>query len=234
MKTLGLCIAAGLSLSACVTINAPMSSTGNSSENIVTQYSVETAMLNIYTKQRSEQLVAIVGNQNASADIQITPKGSMRFNDKMVQGAEVNAINKVNNQITDQSVAINYFTLSPLVFHGFTDSTGQYSLSTQTATIPKMATVGDSSKLVSENVYTDSSMNNQIATYNQDWFLTKDTNNTAWLCIENSKNLLLSTDPTGTSSECYKINAKGDVLASKVTLSQPSTSGTKTVLFTSQ
>ncbi|WP_281269553.1 hypothetical protein [Psychrobacter fozii] len=37
-----------------------------------------------------------------------------------------------------------------------------------------------------------------------------------------------------TSSECYKINAKGDILESKVTLSQPSTNGTKTVTFVSQ
>lgn len=237
MKTLGLCIAAGLSLSACVTINTPMDNTGNdnnSAENTVTQYPVETAMLNIYTKQRSEQLVAVVGNQNVSVNIQVTPKGSMRFNDKRVQGAEVNAINKVNNQITDQSVAINYFTLNPLVFHGFTDSTGQYSLSTQTATIPKMATVGDSSKLVTENVYTDSSMNNQIATYNQDWSLTKDTNNTAWFCIETSDNLLSSADINGTSSECYKINAKGDILASKVILSQPSANSTQTIIFTNK
>ena len=237
MKTLGLCIAAGLSLSACVTINAPMSSNG--SENIVTQYPVETAMLNIYTKQRSEQLVAIVDNQSISADIQVTPKGSMRFNNKTVQGAEVNAINRVNNQITDQSVAINYFTVNPLVFHGFTDSTGLYSLSTQTATIPKIAKVGDFSKLITENVYADSSMNNKIATYNQEWSLARDTNNTAWFCIETSGNLLpsintLSSDVKSTSSECYKINANGDILASKVTLIQPSTNGTKTVTFVSQ
>ncbi|WP_440454889.1 hypothetical protein [Psychrobacter sp. ASPA161_9] len=238
MKTLGLCIAAGLGLSACAGgMNG--GTTGNTNQNnIVTQYPVEAAMLNIYTKQRSDKLVAAVGNQSLSADIQVMPKGSMRFNNKSVQGTEINTINKMNNQITEQSVAINYFTLNPLVFYGFTDSTGKYSLSNQTTTIPKMAMVGDSSKLITENVYADSSMRNKIGTYNQDWSLTRDTNNTAWFCIETSGNLLVSSDPSrtsGTSSECYKINAKGDLLASKVTLSQPSINGsTKTVTFTSQ
>ena len=234
MKTLGLCIVAGLGLSACASGIGGGTTVNTNPNNVVTQYPVETAMLNIYTKQRSEKLVAIVDNQSASADIQITPKGSLQFNNKAVQGAEVNTINKVNDRITNQSVAINYFTLNPLVFHGFTESTGTYSLSSQTTVIPKMATIGDSNKLMTETVYADSSMRKKIGSYEQDWSLTQDTNNTAWLCIENSKNLSLSSDPIGSSSECYKINAKGDVLASKVTLSQPSANGTKTVVFTSQ
>ena len=126
MKTLALCIATGLSLSACVTISAPMGST-NPYENTVTQYPIETAMLNIYTKARSEQLVATVNNQRLSADIQVTPKGSMRFNNKMVQGAQISTVNKVNSQITEQSTAINYYTVNPLVFYGFTDNTGHLS-----------------------------------------------------------------------------------------------------------
>ena len=236
MKKLGLIIAVSIGLSACASgMNGMNGGTmpGNSN-NIVTQYPVEAAMLNIYTKARSQSLVANVGNQTASADIKVTPKGSMVFNNKQVQGAEVNTINKVNNQVTDQSVAINYFTLNPLVFHGFTDSSGKYSLSNQTTTIPKMATVGSSSKLITEDVYADRSMRKKIGTYNQDWSLTRDSNNTAWFCIETSANLLLNNDPNGSSSECYKINARGDILDSKVTISQPSTNGAKTIVFTSR
>ena len=233
MKKLGLLVAVSVGLSACAGgING--GTTADNSNNIVTQYPVEAAMLNIYTKAHSQSLVATVGNQTASADIKVTPKGSMVFNNKQVQGAEVNTINKVNNQVTDQSVAINYFTLNPLVFHGFTDSSGKYSLSNQTTTIPKMATVGSSSKLITEDVYADSSMRKKIGTYNQDWSLIRDSNNTAWFCIETSGNLLLNNDPNGSSSECYKINARGDILDSKVTISQPSTNGAKTITFTSR
>ena len=237
MKKLGLLVAVSVGLSACAGSMNGGTTAGNSnnnSNNIVTQYPVEAAMLNIYTKARSQSLVANVGNQTASADIKVTPKGSMVFNNKQVQGAEVNTINKVNNQVTDQSVAINYFTLNPLVFHGFTDSSGKYSLSNQTTSIPKMATVGASSKLIKEDVYADRSMRQKIGTYNQDWSLTRDSNNTAWFCIETSANLLLSNDPNGSSSECYKINARGDILDSKVTISQPSTNGAKTITFTSR
>ena len=237
MKKLGLLVAVSVGLSACaggMNGGTTGGNSNNNSNNIVTQYPVEAAMLNIYTKARSQSLVASVGNQTASADIKVTPKGSMVFNNKQVQGAEVNTINKVNNQVTDQSVAINYFTLNPLVFHGFTDSSGKYSLSNQTTTIPKMATVGASSKLIKEDVYADRSMRQKIGTYNQDWSLTRDSNNTAWFCIETSANLLLSNDPNGSSSECYKINARGDILDSKVTISQPSTNGAKTITFTSR
>ncbi|MER2011559.1 MAG: hypothetical protein ABS881_04250, partial [Psychrobacter alimentarius] len=119
MKTLGLCTLAALSLSACATgMNG--GTTGNTQNNIVTQYPVEATLLNIYTKARSESLVATVGNQTATADIKVTPKGQMTYNNKTVQGTEINTINKVNNQVTNQSVAINYFTVDPLVFHGFT------------------------------------------------------------------------------------------------------------------
>ena len=237
MKKLGLLVAVSVGLSACaggMNGGTTAGNSNNNSNNIVTQYPVEAAMLNIYTKARSQSLVANVGNQTASADIKVTPKGSMVFNNKQVQGAEVNTINKVNNQVTDQSVAINYFTLNPLVFHGFTDSSGKYSLSNQTTTIPKMATVGASSKLIKEDVYADRNMRQKIGTYNQDWSLTRDSNNTAWFCIETSANLLLSNDPNGSSSECYKINARGNILDSKVTISQPSTNGANTITFTSR
>ena len=43
----------GLSLSACVTINAPMG-TGDSTSTMLTDYPIETAMLNIYTKSQHD------------------------------------------------------------------------------------------------------------------------------------------------------------------------------------
>lgn len=225
MKKLGLCVALGLSLSACAGGMNSGAMTGNTNQNnqykVVTQYPVETAMLNIYAKERSQKLMAVVGSQNVLADIKVTPKGSMVFNNKQVQGTEINTITKSNNQVINQSVAINYFTLNPLVFHGFTDSSGEYSLSTQTTTIPKLANVGDSSPLITETVYSDSSQRKKIGIYNQEWSLTRDSNTTAWFCINSSENTLLASDPDGASAECYKINAKGDILDSKLTIKGP-------------
>ncbi len=233
MKKLGLGIAVALSLSACASMNNG-SVNPNSPNQMVTQYPVETAFLNIYTKERSQTLEAVVNNQTASAQIQVTPKGNMVFNNKQVQGSEIKTTNKINNQIANQSAAINYFTLNPLVFYGFTDSSGKYSLSNQTTTIPKRASVGDSSPLITENVYSDRSMRNKVGTYQQDWSLTQDSNNTAWLCINTSKNLLLANAAEGSTSECYKINPQGDILASKTSISYPTKSGVKTVNFVSR
>ncbi|WP_352338800.1 hypothetical protein [Psychrobacter sp. 16-MNA-CIBAN-0192] len=232
MKKLGIILVTGLGLSACA--SGMHGGTTESGNNIVTHYPVETALLNIYTKARSTTLTAVVDNQIASADLKVTPKGNMVFNNKSVQGAEINTLNKMNNQVTDQSVAINYFSLNPLIFHGFTDSKGKYSLSNQTTTIPKTAAVGDSSKLIMETVYSDSSRRQKIGEYNQDWSLIRESNNTAWFCINTSSNLLLRYDPEGNSSECYKINARGDILSSKVTINQPTVNGTRTLLFTSK
>ena len=152
----------------------------------------------------------------------------------MVQGAQVSTVNKVNSQITKQSTAINYYTVNPLVFYGFTDNTGQYSLSNQTTVIPKLAAVGSSNQLLSETVYSDSSMRHKIGSYHQSWSLTHATKNTAWLCIDTSHNLLSDNTPMGASSECYQINAKGDVLASKVTLNTGNNDSDQAVMFTSQ
>lgn len=234
MKKLALTIALGLSLSACAGLNGG-TSTGNTNQNgLVTNYAIEAAMLNIYTKPRTQQLMAIVDNQNLSADITVTPKGSMQFNNKQLLGAEVNTINKVNNQVTNQSVSINYFTLNPLVFHGYTDSSGKYSVSTQTTTIPKLAKVGTSSPLITENVYSDSSKRTLIGRYSQSWSLAQASNNTAWFCINSSDNALVAVDPNGTASECYKINARGDILDSKLTIKLPATNGIQTVEFISR
>lgn len=233
MKKLGLYVALGLSLSAC----AGGMNGGTSGGNVnVTNYPVEAAMLNIYTKDRSQKLVSVVDNQNVSADIKVTPKGSMVFNNKQVQGAEISTINKANNQVLSQSVSINYFTVAPLVFHGFTSNSGEYSLSTQTTTIPKMAKVGDSSPLITETVYSDSSKRQKIGVYSQSWSLTRDSNNTAWFCVNSSDNQLANANREGTTAECYKINAKGDILASKLTINGPANNGNvaKTINFTSQ
>ena len=230
MKTLALAVVSGLSLSACVTINTPMNGTGSNNDNVVTQYPVETAFLNIYTKERNQKLVAVVDNRNIIADIKVRPKGAMLFNGKQVQGAEVSTLTTSNNQVIDQSVSTNYYTLNPLMFHGFTSNSGEYSVATQSTVIPKIAEIGDNNLLITENVYSDSSKRNNTGVYYQSWSLMHDSSNTAWLCIDTSANRLLSIDPDGATSECYKINAKGDILSSRLTLDM----ATHTIEFMSQ
>ena len=203
---------------------------------VVTQYPVETAMFNIYTRTYSDQLYTLIDEKLVVINTKVTPKGAMTFDNKQVQGAEMVIITTVNDQVVDKSVGINYFTLEPLVFHGFTSDVGEYSIATQTKPIPKIASIDDSSTYLTEQVYSDSSKRKKIKTYTQTWSLKRESNNTAWLCIESSENLLLSYDPEGTSTECYKINTKGDVLDSNVTINSTETNstennGAETILF---
>ena len=223
----------GLSLSACVTINTPMG-TGSNTNVIATDYPIETAMLNIYTKARSNTLSAMVDTQKVSTTITVMPKGAMLFNGMTVQGSEISTVSKLSDQTTNQSIATNYFTVNPLVFRGFTDNTGRYSVANQTSSIPKSARVGESSQFITETVYADKTMSRKIGTYQQTWSLTQESNNSAWLCVETSKNLLLNNDPNSPSTECYKINAQGAILASKVTIVQPTGQGNKAIEFMSQ
>jgi len=235
MKALGLCILAALSLSACTTdgtnkavVNKPLQI-----YKVVTQYPVETAIINVYTRTYSDQLYTLVDEQLVVINTKVTPKGAMVFNNQQVQGAEMVAITTVNDQVVDKSVGVNYFTLEPLVFHGFTSDIGEYSIATQTKPIPKIASIDDSSTYLTEEVYSYSSKRKKIKTYTQTWSLKKESNSTAWLCIESSENLLLSYDPEGSSTECYKINAKGDILDSNVTINSPDNNDDETILFNS-
>lgn len=227
MKTFALLMVTGLGLSACAT-DMNSSVVMKTTNKVVTRYPVETAMLNVYTRAYSDQLYTLIDEQFVVINTEVTPKGAMIFNNKQVQGAEMLAITTVNNQVVDKSVGINYFTLKPLVFHGFTSNVGEYSIATQTKPIPKIASIDDSSTYLTEQVYSDSSKRKKLKTYTQTWSLKRESNNTAWLCIESSENLLLSYDPDGTSTECYKINARGDILDSNVTIN-----GDKTILFNS-
>lgn len=233
MKKLGLYLAMGtaLGLSACATGGATV---GGGNQNAATQYPIETAMRNIYTQPRSESLYATIGNQTASADIRVTPKGKMIFDNKTMQGAQISTVNKINNQVTDQSTAVNYYTLNPLTFHGFTDSKGQYSKAVQTNAVPKIARIGTSKPLITENVYSDASMTRQVGQYRQSWSLEQNSGDTAWLCIDTSDNLMTNATPEGTSQECYSINEQGDILGSRVTINQPTPTGVKRVVFNSQ
>ena len=232
MKTLGLCMLAVLSLSACTT-GVNNSVVINTPNKIITHYPVETAMLNVYTRAYSDQLYTLIDEDLVVINTKVTPKGAMVFNNKQVQGAEMVAITTINDQVVDKSVGINYFTLEPLIFHGFTSDVGEYSIAIQTKPIPKTARIEDSSTYLTEHVYSDSSKREKIKTYTQTWSLKRESNNSAWLCIESSENLLLSHDPDGTSTECYKINARGDVLDSNVTINSTENNGDETILFNS-
>lgn len=233
MKTIALCLLASLALSACTTaINTEI--TSNNSNQTVIEFPVETAMINIYTETRSEDLSTVVYDLKMAKEFTVMPKGTTVFNNQQVQSAEVVTLSKVEGQVVDKSVGVNYFTLNPLVFHGFTKDSGEYSIATQSATVPKVASVGDSSTYLTENVYSDSSKSQQVEKFTQAWSLTQATRDTAWLRITSSENLLVGSEPDGTVDQYYRINSKGDLLNSELNFTYSTPDGFEIIAYMSE
>lgn len=232
MKTLGLYIAAALTLTACATsMNTGI--TSNNGSQTVTEFPVETALLNIYTKARADTLIPANDNQNTVLEIKVVPKGSMIFNNHQVQSAETTYTIKSDGIIDQQLISVNYYTLNPVKFYGFTDSLGLYSIAEQTADMPKMAAIGASSELITENVYNSSEQDVLVDSYTQSWSLSRASTDTAWFCISTLANPV-TRDPHSENSDCHLINAQGDLLSGKFMDTYLSDSGIKKIIYNSQ
>ncbi|MGP4789402.1 hypothetical protein ACTXGJ_09785 [Psychrobacter sp. 1Y11] len=234
MKNLALAGLVGLSLSACVTINAPMDGMDNANDSVVTQYPIETALLNIYTRERTETLYAVDETKPLVSQIKVVPKGFMSFEGRQLQTAQMTTLTTTEGKVVGNAINLNYYSLNPLKFYGFTNNLGQYSVATQTATLPKRAQTGAASELLTETVYTDSSKRQQVSQFTQAWTLSQASNHTAWFCLNTSENQLTNGKHKGSSSHCYNIDAKGDILDSKLTVNQPTIDGTKTIHYLSK
>lgn len=191
----------------------------NANNRVVTQYPVETAMTNIYNVKFSDTLYGRIGDQPLVIKYKVTPQAEAEFNNQRVQSAKVVGSISQNDSVVTNISRTNYFTLQPFKLRGYID--GEYWLATQPASLPKMAHIGDSELFATQVGYTDSSQREKISTYTLTWSLSQAENNTAWLCEDSSPNLLLDYDPDGSAAECFKINANGDILESKVIISLP-------------
>ena len=222
MKTLGLCILAALSLSACTTgMNSSVLT--SLTNKIVTQYPVERALINIYSKLSNDTLHIVDDKRQLASQLVTSPLGMVTFNGQPVHASRMTSTIYVDNQNVNTSIEDNYYTFDPLVFHGFSGAE-RYSITSQTQDIPKVATLGDFSTFLTENVYTDSSLNKKMGTYLKAWSLSKATNNRAWLCISRSANKLVATD-AGTPVDCYVINPHGKVLDKRIEYTYPTSKG---------
>ena len=237
MKQLGLLVVVGfgLGLSACSSGLMTGGSFNNNgvNQNIVTEYPVETALLNIYTKPRSEKLYGDANSRFNAIEFNVAPKTNTTFEGKRVQSAEITVIAH-NEDETVKLVSVHYFSVNPAIFHGFTNSLGKYSVANQTSKMPKLAKVGTSGELITESVYADSSKRQMLERYSQSWSLSQAGPKTAWFCIASSNNLLLADDLEVTIKDCHKINADGDILASKLSYLPPAGSSEPLVIYSSR
>lgn len=228
MKTLALLIVAGLSLSACAT-GIHSSVLTRLTNKVITQYPVERALINIYSKPSNHTSYLMDDKRQLALQLVTLPLGIVTFNGKPVHASRITSIIYVDNQNVNTSIEDNYYTFDPLVFHGFSGAE-RYSITSQNQNIPKVATLGDFNTFLTENVYTDSSLNKKIGTYFKAWSLSKATNNSAWLCIIRSANRLVATD-AGKPVDCYIISPRGKVLDKRIEYTYPTGEGLKKDIY---
>ena len=222
MKTLGLCLLATLSLGACTTGISSSMLTSHANK-MITQYPIERALINIYSKPSNYTSYLVDDQLQLAVQVVTLPLGTVTFDGKPVHASRITSTIYIDNQNVNTSIEDNYYSFDPLVFHGFSGAE-RYAITSQTQSVPKVATVGDFSTFLTENVYTDSSLNKKIGTYLKAWSLSKATNNSAWLCISRSANILVATD-AGTPVNCYVIDPHGKVLDKRVEYTYPTDKG---------
>ncbi len=85
MKTIAFCLLASLALSACTT-GIKSSSTINNPDSDVTQFPVETVVINIFTKEYSDSLYSLLSdNKSLDFDYKIITKAASNSENHRVQ-----------------------------------------------------------------------------------------------------------------------------------------------------
>ena len=227
MKTIAFCLLASLALSACTT-GIKSSSTINNPDSDVTQFPVETAVINIFTKEYSDSLYSLLPDKKSlEFDYKIIPKAASNFENQQVQSVQSISSTSIDNEVITRNIRMSYFTLNPFLFKGYTSSSGEYSVATQSAILPRVANVGSSGKSVAAIVYSDSSKSNQIRSYTEKWSLSKASQNTAWFCIEELAHGNLAFKKK--KIQCFEIDEHGDILDSKIIETYKTEGGVKTI-----
>lgn len=232
IKAAAACLLASLALSAHAA-EIKTSSSFDNADQVVNQFPVETAMINIYSKKRLDTLSVLIEGEPTVIKTRVMPKENTIFNRHQVRSAATSHLLSSAKEADFEITSIYYFTLNPLKFYGFTDSLDNYAITTQTADIPKLASVGDSSEFAIDSIYTDSSQDTRLSTYTKTWALSRASNDTAWLCIDTSADLI-SGDPNNTTSNCYSINTQGKLLDNKSSYSYSTIEGVKTISYGSE
>lgn len=214
--TRGLCIIGlMMSLNTVTTASAELSTgnTLNTDTGFVPEFPVEAAMVNIFTQPRIERISTVVAGD--SKPMHFFTK-TTRGKDTLFEGLHLH--NATMQQYISSELAApfefttqHYFTLDPFKIYGFTADDGAYVISTDTNTLPKMASPDASSYWDLDETYDSSDKKQLLYKIKKYWTLTRIDNKTAWLCINHFEEpLLLSNEKP--FYYCYSIDGRGNLL----------------------
>lgn len=122
---------------------------------------------------------------------------------------------------TETTSASEYYGTNPFRVYGSIDDAGTYGVATSTGNLPTAARVGDAGPLGTQVYYADATQATVMMNATSTWEVQGDgTTSTAWACSKTvAREVGSAIDLLQTL--CFRLNAAGDVLGAKFTMTLP-------------
>ena len=162
---------------------------------------------------------AVNGADTYTMSLSITPAADGSFEGLQSKKAIETLTMKKNGVVLNVTNIDAYFSINPLSMKGASYSDGSYAVQTSnTGAYPASAKVGDSGPQGTLTLYNSIADRTVKSTSQSSWTMEADTATTAFGC-SNSILRNAAGAQTGTATGCYKIDANGNVLGMRYTLS---------------
>lgn len=181
------------------------------------------AALNAYAQaNHTYNLSATVNGVTVTAHLTYTVGPSGTFGSQTTSTANLTVLlTNTSSGATSSASDTSYFTLNPFLFVGdhvtSGTNTGYETVYASQHALPAMASVGQSGALDTSTTYSDSTHATTVSTQVETWSVSQATGSTGWLC-NNSTSTPAGGSTGQTTSECYQVDATGNVTALMLTV----------------
>jgi len=179
------------------------------------QFPLASAISVFFQTSHDITLNAIDGSDLYTFQYSFRPGPQTAFEGHLSSTMFQSIIIRLNGVAITTGSGTTYFDASPYKGIGTTTSDGSYTVTTTQQLLPANASVGQSGVLSTSKTYTNSSKTSLSSTSTNIWSLESDTSTTAWACF-NSSDAAAGSSSSATS-DCYKVDLSGNVIALKKT-----------------
>ena len=185
----------------------------------VTSFPVAAAINAFAQANHTYNLTASANGVTFTAMLTFTPGSPSTFEGQATSTATLSATITASTGASSTATDMSYFVLNPFKFVGDVvtagTGTGHYSVYANQVALPAMASVGQGGSLDTTTTYTDSTKTTIDSTSVETWALSQATSSTGWLCDNVTSTPAGGGSPTN-SSECYQVDASGNVVGFKI------------------
>lgn len=161
-------------------------------------------------------LTATSGADTYTLSLSIQPQADAAFEGTTYKQARQTVTVNRNGAFAASGFSNVFFSLNPVTIRGAVDSDGEYSVYSQQTALPTAATVGQTGAVHFVTAYTSSAKTTVVSTQTVTWSLEADTATTAFACLNSSATF--TNGSRVAEADCYKIDAAGQVLGAKATI----------------